>query len=100
MLKGRGSGWLSFHQVINQDLNFNVTVKLGTPLGAGHLFARRSARPAPNCSAEATSDFASTLTWQGISGVKLGGNAIGYTLSSQSGIDWTQAYAPVPEPAS
>jgi hypothetical protein len=29
----------------------------------------------------------------------VGGNAIGYTLSSQSGIDWNQAAAPIPEPS-
>ncbi|MFO1228583.1 PEP-CTERM sorting domain-containing protein [Roseateles sp.] len=100
--QGQGQGGFPFHQVINQDLNFNVTVKLGTPFELG-IFSRASVGTAgagPNWFSEATSDFASTLTWQGISGVKLGGNAIGYTLSSQSGIDWTQAYAPVPEPAS
>lgn len=101
--QGQGQGGFPFHQVIDQDLNFNVTVKLGTPFELG-IFARASVGTAgagPNWFSEATSDFASTLTWQGISGVKLGGNSIGYTLSSQSGIDWTQAYtAPVPEPAS
>lgn len=100
--QGQGQGGFPFHQVIDQDLNYNVTVKLGTPFELG-VFSRASVGTAgagPNWFSEATSDFASTLTWQGISGVTLGGNAITYTLSSQSGIDWAQAYtAPVPEPA-
>jgi hypothetical protein len=100
--QGQGQGGFPFHKVIDQDLNFNVTVKLGTPFELG-VFSRASVGTAgagPNWFSEATSDFASTLTWQGISGVTLAGNAIAYTLSSQSGIDWTQAYtASVPEPA-
>ena len=79
--QGQGQGGFPFHQVINQDLNFNVTVKLGTPLSWAS-FSRASVGTAgagpPNWFSEATSDFASTLTWQGISGVKLGGNAIGW----------------------
>ncbi|MDR7331814.1 PEP-CTERM sorting domain-containing protein [Roseateles asaccharophilus] len=100
-VQGQGQGGFPFHQVINQDLSFSVTVKLGTPFELG-IFSRASAGVAgagPNWFSEASSDFASTLTWQGISGVTLAGNAIDYTLSSQSGIDWTVAYAPVPEPS-
>ncbi|MGM9484691.1 PEP-CTERM sorting domain-containing protein [Roseateles sp. NT4] len=100
-VQGQGQGGFPFHQAIDQDLSFSVTVQLGTPFELG-IFSRASAGTAgagPNWFSEASSDFASTLTWQGISGVKLGGNAIAYTLSSQSGIDWTAPYAPVPEPS-
>lgn len=99
--QGQGQGGFPFNQVIDQDLSFSVTVTLGTPFELG-IFSRASAGVAgagPNWFSEATSDFASTLTWQGISGVSVAGNAIAYTLSSQSGVDWTVAYAPVPEPS-
>jgi hypothetical protein len=99
--QGQGQGGFPFHQVIDQDVNFSVTVKLGTPFELG-VFSRASAGTAgagPNWFSEASSDFASTLTWQGVSGVTVAGNAIGYTLSSQSGIDWNVPYAPVPEPS-
>ncbi|KQV91917.1 PEP-CTERM sorting domain-containing protein [Pelomonas sp. Root1237] len=99
--QGQGQGGFPFHQVIDQDVNFSVTVKLGTPFELG-VFSRASAGTAgagPNWFSEATSDFASTLTWQGVSGVTVAGSAIGYTLSSQSGIDWNVPYAPVPEPS-
>lgn len=100
-VQGQGQGGFPFHQVVDQDVSFSVTVKLGTPFELG-IFSRASAGTAgagPNWFSEATSDFASTLTWQGVSGVTLGGNAINYTLSSESGIDWTQPFAPVPEPS-
>lgn len=99
-VQGQGQGGFPFHQVINQDLLFSVTVKLGTPFELG-LFARASAGVAgagPNWISEASSDFASTLTWGGIQSVTLGGQAVAYSVSSQSGIDWSQPYAPVPEP--
>jgi PEP-CTERM motif len=99
--QGQGQGGFPFHLEIDQDVNFSVTVTLGTPFELG-VFSRASAGTAgsgPNWFSEATSDFASTLTWQGISGVTVAGNAIGYSLSSQSGVDWTVAYAPVPEPS-
>ena len=99
--QGQGQGGFPFHQEIAQDVSFSVTVTLGTPFELG-IFSRASAGTAgagPDWFSEATSDFASTLTWQGISGVTVAGSAIGYTLSSQSGTDWTVAYAPVPEPS-
>ena len=49
--------------------------------------------------ATASSLFSNTMTWQGISGVTAGGSSVAYTLSSQVGIDWTQAISPVPEPS-
>jgi hypothetical protein len=100
-VQGQGQGGFPFHQVIAQDVSFSVTVQLGTPFELG-IFSRASAGTAgagPNWFSEASSDFASTLTWQGVSGVTVGGNAIAYTLSSQSGIDWNVPYAPVPEPS-
>jgi hypothetical protein len=99
--QGQGQGGFPFHQVIAQDVSFSVTVTLGTPFELG-IFSRASAGTAgagPDWFSEATSDFASTLTWQGVSGVTVAGNAIGYALSSQSGVDWTVPYAPVPEPS-
>jgi hypothetical protein len=100
-VQGQGQGGFPFHQVIDQDVSFSVTVTLGAPFELG-VFSRASAGTAgagPNWFSEASSDFASTMTWQGISGVTVAGNAIGYTLGSQSGVDWTVAYAPVPEPS-
>lgn len=100
-VQGQGQGGFPFHQVVNQDVSFSVTVQLGTPFELG-IFSRASAGTAgagPNWFSEASSDFASTLTWQGVSGVTVAGNAIGYTLSSQSGVDWNLPYAPVPEPS-
>ncbi|WP_457423301.1 PEP-CTERM sorting domain-containing protein [Roseateles sp. P5_E7] len=99
--QGQGQGGFPFHEVIDQNVNFSVTFVLGTPFELG-VFSRASAGTAgagPNWFSEATSDFASTLTWQGISGVTVAGGAISYSLSSQSGVDWTVPYAPVPEPS-
>jgi MYXO-CTERM domain-containing protein len=42
--------------------------------------------------------FGSTLTWQGISGVTHQGNPVDFTITSESGTDWTQPSS-VPEPA-
>ncbi|WP_374661166.1 hypothetical protein [Inhella sp.] len=99
-VQGQGQGGFPFHQDIDQDLNFSVTVKLGTPFELG-VFTRASAGTAgagPNWMSEATSDFASTMTWGGVQSLTLAGNPVAFTLSSQSGIDWTQPFAPVPEP--
>jgi len=100
-VQGQGQGGFPFHQAVDQDVSFSVTVQLGTPFELG-IFSRASAGTAgagPNWFSEASSDFASTLTWQGVSGVTVGSNAIAYTLSSQSGVDWNVPYAPVPEPS-
>lgn len=101
--QGQGQGGFPFHQAVDQNVTFHVTAKLGTAFNLG-VFTRSSTGTAgsgPNWFSEATSDFAGTVTWQGISGVTLGGNAVAYTLSSTSGIDWRQPFtAAVPEPAS
>ncbi len=101
-VQGQGQFNFPFNQVIDQGLDFSVDVVLGTPFELG-IFSRASAGTAgagPDVFSEATSDFDSTLTWQGISSVTLGGNAIDYTLSSESGVDWRQPFvsASVPEP--
>ena len=99
--QGQGQGGFPFHLVVDQTLNFSVNVVLGTPFELG-IFTRSSAGTAgagPDWFSEATSDFASTLTWQGIGGVSVTGIPIDYSLSSESGIDWQLPFAPVPEPA-
>jgi hypothetical protein len=73
------------------------------------MFANLSAEAqalaaSPNAAASGTSTFDSTGRWGGISNVHLADGTLlnGYTLNSQSGFNWLNAYgaatAPVPEP--
>ena len=73
------------------------------------MFANLSAEAqalaaSPNAAASGTSTFDSTGRWGGISNVHLADGTLlnGYTLDSQSGFNWLNAYgaatAPVPEP--
>ena len=73
------------------------------------MFANLSAEAqalaaSPNAAASGTSTFGSTGRWGGISNVHLADGTLlnGYTLDSQSGFNWLNAYgaatAPVPEP--
>lgn len=87
-------------RTIDQVGKLWVGAPLGTPFELG-LFAVASSSggsslPGPN---EASADF--VVTWQGISQVSLNGTPVAYSLTSQSGIDWSQAVTtPVPEPGS
>ena len=101
-VSGQGQNNFPYNQTVNQDVLFTGTIVLGTSFELG-VFARAIAGNASSGSVfqfnEATVDFSSGLTWQGISAVTVAGNAVAYTLGSASGIDWTQPYtAAVPEP--
>jgi hypothetical protein len=99
---GQGQNNFPYNQTVNQVVSFTANITLGTAFELG-VFARAVAG---NASAggvyqfnDATADFSNTLSWAGISALTVAGNAVPYTLSSASGIDWTQPYAaPVPEP--
>lgn len=100
-VQGQGQFGFPYDQSLNQTVSFNVNVILGTPFELS-LFARANvgvAGAGPDWFSESTVDFGNTISWAGISGVSLAGSPVGYNLSSASGIDWQQAYAPVPEPA-
>lgn len=76
-----------------------VAAPLGSPFEFGFFAVAwssgGSSLPGPN---EATNQF--EITWAGVSAVTLNGNPVAYSLSSQSGIDWNEAFtSPVPEPA-
>jgi hypothetical protein len=99
---GQGQYNFPYNQTVNQLVSFTANITLGTAFELG-VFARAIAGNASSGSVytfnEATVDFSNTLSWAGISSVTVAGNAVGYTLSSASGVDWTQPYAaPVPEP--
>ena len=99
---GQGQNNFPYNQTVNQQVGFSATITLGTPFELG-VFARAIAGNASSGGVyqfnDATVDFSNTLSWAGITELTLGGNAVPYTLSSASGIDWTQPYtAAVPEP--
>ena len=99
---GQGQNNFPYNQTVNQQVGFSATITLGTPFELG-VFARAIAGNASSGGVyqfnDATVDFSNTLSWAGITALTLGGNAAPYTLSSASGIDWTQPYtAAVPEP--
>jgi hypothetical protein len=100
-VSGQGQMGFRYNQTVDQLVTFTTLVTLGTPFELG-VFARASAGNASFGSvtafSEATVDFMNTVTWAGISALTLNGNPVPYTLASASGIDWTQPYAPVPEP--
>jgi hypothetical protein len=62
-------------------------VSLSTNIG------RNSISTAPGT---ADLDFSGTATWSGIQQVTVGGSPVPFTITSESGTDWTE---PVPEPA-
>jgi hypothetical protein len=100
-VSGQGQNNFPYNQTVNQSVQFTGTIVLGTSFELG-VFARAIAGNASAGSVyqfnEAMVDFSNSITWQGISAVTVEGNPVAYTLGSASGIDWTQAYAPVPEP--
>lgn len=96
---GQGQGGFPYQQAVNTTVTLQLPVTLGQPFSFG-LYARAvagSASRGPNWISESSNDFLSTITWQGISSLTFGGQPVAYSLSSQSGIDWTQPFAPVPE---
>jgi hypothetical protein len=98
---GQGQGNFPYQQIVDTVVTLDLPVTLGQPWQFG-LYARAVAGSAsfgPNWISEANNDFLSTITWQGINGVTVGGQPIAFSVSSQSGIDWTRSFAPIPEPA-
>lgn len=105
VVSGQGQNFAPYNQTVDQGVSFTASIVLGTPFELG-IFARATAGnasstggSAPFAVSEATTDFASTIEWAGISGLTVGGNPVPFSVSSASGIDWAQPYAPVPEPA-
>ena len=90
----------------NGTFQFDIPFTFGQPF---QIFATLSAQTqalagAANAAASADSVFDSSAYWGGISDVHLANGTLlsGYTLTSQSGFNWLNAYgpvtAPVPEP--
>lgn len=97
---GQGQGGFPYQQTVNTTVALQLPVTLGQPLQFG-LYARAAAGSAssgPNWISEASNDFLSTITWAGIGSLTVGGQPVAYTLGSQSGIDWSQPFVPIPEP--
>lgn len=44
-------------------------------------------------------DSQNSFDWAGIESVTFNGDAVPFTLTSASGTDWTQSFAPIPEPS-
>lgn len=102
VIGGQGQGGFPYSQTVDQIESFSVPVTLGTAFELGIFGLARSgaASRGPDWWSEASNDFAHTITWAGVSSVTVGGQAVAYSLSSASGVDWSGAYtAPVPEPA-
>jgi hypothetical protein len=76
---------------------FNIRVGVEETLGLRLSTSVRLAAFTGSGSADAL--FGSTLGWNGIHSVKLQGNPVDFTLTSETGIDWTQPQTGVPEPA-
>lgn len=74
--------------VFNQAFSFSLELR-------GHSYAQGSGEGASGSSfLEAMHSF----DWAGIKQVSVDGRAVDYTLWSESGTDWNQSFAPVPEP--
>ncbi|OYU68365.1 MAG: hypothetical protein CFE45_43160 [Burkholderiales bacterium PBB5] len=92
-------GPLSEHVVVNETVLFSIPIVFGTSFELVVLGQSIAATRSQTGGGHSASDFMQTLWWDGVQGVKVGGQAVqGYTLTSGSGIDWTQA-AVVPEPS-
>ncbi len=103
-VQGQGQLGFPYNETVNQIVTFTTDITLGTAFELG-VFARALVGVASTgpvtVPSEATVDFSNTITWAGISAVSVGGIAVPYTLTSASGIDWTQPFAAaVPEPTS
>jgi hypothetical protein len=103
-VSGQGFFNQPYQQSVDTTVTLQVAINLGQPFKLGVFAdaasgpASSSADPRPNLGHV---DFANTITWQGIAGVSVGGQAIDYSLTAASGIDWSQPYvAAVPEPGS
>jgi hypothetical protein len=99
---GQGQYNFPYNQTVNQLVSFSANITLGTAFELG-IFARALAGNAASgyvyVANDATVDFQNTLSWAGITTLTVAGSPVAFTLSSASGIDWTQPYAaPVPEP--
>lgn len=103
VIGGQGQGGFPYSQTVDQIETFSVPVTLGTAFELGIFGLARSgaASRGPDWWSEASNDFSNTITWAGVSGLTVDGQAVvGFSLASASGIDWMGAYtAPVPEPA-
>jgi hypothetical protein len=97
---GQGQTFYPYDEIVNSTIILGLPVTLGQPFQFG-LYARAtsgSASSGPNWISEASNEFLTTITWQGVDSVTVGGQQIAYTLSSQSGTDWTQPFKPASVP--
>jgi hypothetical protein len=88
--------------VVDTDVNLIMSFTFGLEFEFG-LFAEALAGTASQGNLfginAATSDFANTITWQGIPSVTNNGAPVDYLLQSTSGVDWRLPYGQaVPEP--
>jgi hypothetical protein len=79
-----------------ESVPIGFSVRFGEPgfflVGLMTNIGRNSISTAPGT---ADLDFSSTATWSGIQQVTIGGSPVPFTITSESGTDWTK---PVPEP--
>lgn len=92
-------GALQWDTGITGVFTFDIPFVFGTPfeLSAG-LSAQTRVLAGPDGAASATSGFGSSGYWEGIGEVHLADGTVlsGYSLSSDSGFDWSNAYARSP----
>lgn len=74
----------------------HVRVELGIFIRAtaGNGSGSSTGGSAPFAVSEAMTDFSSPIEWAGISALTVGGNPVAFSVSSASGINWAQPFAP------
>lgn len=96
-------GALQWYPGITGVFTFDIPFVFGTPFQLfASLGAETRALAGVGGAADAISDFGSSGYWEGIGEVHLANGTVlsGYSLSSDSGFDWSNAYVPqVPVPA-
>ena len=84
---------------VDETVTFSLPVTFGTSFEMVVVGLSVAGARSRDGSALSTSDASHTIQWLGVHGLLVNGQqTTGYTLTSGSGIDWTQAAA-VPEPA-
>lgn len=95
-------GALQWYPGITGVFTFDIPFVFGTPFQLfASLGAETRALAGVGGAANAISDFGSSGYWEGIGEVHLADGTVlsGYSLSSDSGFNWNNAYSPVPVPA-
>ena len=90
------AGMFPYPAVVGESIDFTFNVQFGQTGLLGVSLATTASRPAVTAGAGfADAVFANTLGWGGIQEVTYQGSPVPFTVTSESGFDYTQA---VPEP--